>query len=923
LPYAPHTETYTFLFTDIEESTALLKRVGGETYADVLADHHSVIRSALLNHGGREIGTQGDGFFAVFSSPSASVAAVIEMQRALGFHAWPADEQVRVRMGIHSGEASEESTGLVGFEVHRAARIAAVAHGGQIVLSATSADLVRDALPQDASLLDLGQHRLKDLGHPEQIFQLQADGLEVHFPPLRSLDNPALANNLPAQLASFVGRTAEVAEVRLLSEEHRLVTLAGAGGSGKTRLGLHVAADLLDGSGDGVWLVELAAVADPAAVVMAIAAVLGITNQSGQPPLETLLDALAPQHMLVVLDNCEHVIGECAKVADAILRRCPHVNLLATSREPLGISGETIYRVPSLSLPADGDAASLAGSDAVALFLDRARAQAVELILDEETSPLVASICRRLDGMPLAIELAAARLRSLSLASLHDRLDQRFRLLTGGSRTALERQQTLRATVDWSYSLLSAPEQSVLRRLSVFVDGFDLEAAEGVCGLGDIEAFEITDLLGSLVDKSLVVAETSGGSLRYRLLETIRQFGAERLLESGEAEAAAIRAAHSAYFLSVAEATAPYLYGPDQGRWLTRLATDQANLRRAIEHAIGNEDETALVLRFAVALGRYWSVRSPSDEVVGLLLPVLERPEAKADLELLGAGLVAIGSFVVRVRSIHENETARHLAEYALEITRQLDDDRLHAQALALLCEAWYFAGDAHRAGLLAKEAFERASVVGDDKVLGRVLSAFNLNSQFVDPARSEELFNQALACNERTGDRYETAHVQLSAGVNALRAGNIPAARSHMEQALDLFQGLGLTAPSPQVFFSWLLREEGNGEGAVSAFEEVLRVSRRTGYRNGTARANLGLACLASDHHDWERSAVLHGAAQAFVDQSGYPWLDPEVRYRETSLGEVRSRLSEEEFQRAYTHGRGLSFDEAFALALAGGRTG
>src|SRR5215472_12188818 len=358
------------------------------------------------------------------------------MQQAMSAHSWPAGERVRVRMGVHAGEAARTATGLVGLEVHRAARVAAVGYGGQVLLSEAAAVLLRDTLPPGVSLTDLGVHRLKDLGRPERIFQLQAAGLQAGFPPPRSLGNPALPNNLPAHLASFIGRDRELSEVRALVESSRLVTLTGAGGSGKTRLSLRLAADLLDGSGDGVWLVELAAVSTEDAVAPAICEALGIAGQPGRPVVETLLDALTPQDMLIVLDNCEHLIGGCAKTADAILRRCPKVHLVATSREPLGIGGEAIYRVPSLSLPGSGDGTlAAAPSDAVALLAERAKEQGTGLSLDEQNGPLAAAICRRLDGMPLAIELAAARLRSLSLQALHDRLDQRFRLLTGGSRT--------------------------------------------------------------------------------------------------------------------------------------------------------------------------------------------------------------------------------------------------------------------------------------------------------------------------------------------------------------------------------------------------------------------------------------------------------------------------------------------------------
>jgi len=443
----------------------------------------------------------------------------------------------------------------------------------------------------------------------------------------------AFAGNLPVQVSSFIGRDRELSEVRALVASSRLVTLTGTGGCGKTRLSLQVAAELLGRPSDGVWLVELAAVTGQDDVAPAICEALGVVRQPGRQALDTLLDALATQDVLIVIDNCEHLIGACAKTADAILRHCPNAQLVATSREPLSISGEAIYRVPPLSLPRPGDrdAAALEPSDAVALFVARAKEQGAGLSADDQTSLLIASICVQLDGMPLAIELAAARLRSLSLSALNDRIDQRFRLLTGGSRTALARQQTLRATVDWSYSLLHGVEQLLLRRLSVFTGSFDLDAAEAVCGFGNIETLDVTDLLGSLVDKSLVVAEPAGPALRYRLLETIRQFAAERLAETDHDEAAALRAAHCAHYLSVAEAAAPHLTGPEQGEWFTRLDTVQANLRRATDHAAHDPDGTEQVFRFGVALWRYWMARDREQEAAALLLPVLDRPEARAD----------------------------------------------------------------------------------------------------------------------------------------------------------------------------------------------------------------------------------------------------------------------------------------------------
>jgi predicted ATPase/class 3 adenylate cyclase len=893
-------ETLTFLFTDIEGSTALLGRLGDDDYAQVLAGHHALIRSALAAHDGREVDTQGDAFFAVFSSPRGCVAAVLAMQQALAAHGWPGGERVRVRMGIHCGEAARTAAGLVGLEVHRAARVAAVAWGAQVLVSEAAAGLVRDGLPPGAALADLGSHRLKDLGRPERIFQLQAAGMPARFPPLRSLGNPALPNNLPAQLSAFIGRDREVAEVRALVESCRLVTLTGAGGCGKTRLGLQVAAELLDGSGDGVWLAELAAVTDEDLVASAISRALRLAVNPGRPVLEALLDALALQDVLIVLDNCEHLIGGCAKTAEAIMRRCPRVHLLATSREPLGIGGETIYRVPSLSLPGPDDPAPLApgSSDAVALSVDG------------QAGPLVVSVCRRLDGMPLAIELAAARLRSMSLSELHDRLDQRFRLLTGGSRTALERQQTLAATVGWSYSLLTGAEQLLLARLSVFAGGFDLAAAEAVCGSGRLDVLEVAGLLGSLVDKSLVVAESAGGTLRYRLLETIRLFAAERLAEADDGEAAAAAAAHCAHFLAVAETAAAYLTGPEQDSWLARLDADQANLRRAAGYAAGRPDGTALVLRLGVALGRYWDARSREPEAFGLLVPTLRRSDARADPGLFAAALATAAV----VAWFIDTATARQLAEQAVEVARELGDERLLSQSLAALCGAHAFAGAPDTGRPSGQESVERARHLGDDVLLAQSLRGYLLT---IDPARSPPLYTEAIACTERSGDRLMNGILHNNAGFTALSTGDVPAARAHLEAAAQADQAIGQEHVFVPLNLGMVLRAEADPDGARSTFQAALRISRRNGDNIGMAYAILGLALLAGDAGDWDRAAALHGAAQAFLDRTGNLWMELEAHYRQDGLDQARARLGDEQLERAYALGRTLTLEKALDLAL------
>jgi predicted ATPase/DNA-binding XRE family transcriptional regulator len=721
-------------------------------------------------------------------------------------------------------------------------------------------------------------------------------------------------NNLPVQLSAFIGREREVSEVRALVESCRLVTLTGAGGCGKTRLGLQVAAELLDGSEDGVWLTELAAVTDQEAVAPAISQALRLAVRPGRPVLEALLDALAPQDVLIVLDNCEHLIGGCAKTAEEIVRRCPRVRLLATSRELLGIGGETIYRVPSLSLPGPGEGDSgsrAAGSfDAVALFADRARAHGVGLSVDEETAPLVVSVCRRLDGMPLAIELAAARLRSMSLAELGGRLDQRFRLLTGGSRTALERQQTLRATVGWSYSLLTGAEQLLLARLSVFTGGFGLGAAEAVCGSGDFDVLDVAGLLGSLVDKSLVIAEPAPTVLRYRLLETIRLFAAERLAEAGGDQAAAVAAAHCSHFLAAAEAAAAHLTGPDQGSWLARLDADQANMRRAAGHAAEDPDGTVTVLRLGVALDRYWLARCRWQEAVGLLVPTLQRPEARADPALFAAALIT----ATVVAKFIDATMARQFAEQAVEVARGLGDDRLLIKALAELCSAHFFAGEPDIGLPFGQESVERARPLGDDVLLAASLLLY---LQAIGLAQSGQLFDEAIACTERSGDHLTNSWLHNDAGFVALAGGDFPAARAHLDAAAQAGQAIGFENTAVPENLGLVLRAEGDPDGARSAFGAALRISRRNGDNLGMAYAILGLACLADDAGDWERAAVLHGAAQAFLDRTGNPWLGLEARNRRDSLTQVRAHLGDEQLERAYAQGMALSLEKALDLAL------
>jgi predicted ATPase/class 3 adenylate cyclase len=638
--------TVTFLLTDIEGSTARWEQAP-EAMREALARHDALLRAAILEHGGSIVKTMGDAFHAAFQDAHDGVAAAIDGQRRLQAEARDDPHRLRVRMALHTGVTEERDGDYYGPPMNRVARLLSTGHGGQILLSETTALLVRETLPSDATLLDLGEHHLKDLTQPERVFQVRVPGLSAEFPALRSLD--ALPNNLPRQLTSFVGREREMQEIKRLLGATSLLTLVGTGGAGKTRLSLQVAADVLETYRDGAWLVELAPLSDPTLVPQTVATALGVREQAGRPAMQTLQEYLRTRTLLLVLDNCEHLVAACTSLADGLLRACPNLKILATSREALGIAGETTWRVPSLSMPdprqpgfgAAELAAALPQYEAVRLFIDRAVAVSPGFAVTNRNAPAVAQICHRLDGIPLALELAAARVRVLSPEQIAARLDDRLRLLTGGSRTALPRQQTLRALVDWSYDLLSEQERTLLARLSVFAGGWTLEAAEAVCTGEGIEDFEILDLLTQLVDKSIVLAARHGGETRSRLLETLRQYGAEKLAASGDLEAR--QRAHADWFLQVAERVSNDWFRLEQASQTDRWTADQDNLRAALAWTLADVTDERIErgLRLAASLQGFWFIKARHSEarrwyerVLGVDAAGGRPPDAGADLPM-------------------------------------------------------------------------------------------------------------------------------------------------------------------------------------------------------------------------------------------------------------------------------------------------
>ena len=580
--------TVTFLFTDLEGSTRLWEEHPAAMQS-TLARHDAILREAVESHAGHVVKHTGDGGFAVFATARDALGAAVAGQAGLAEERWGSTGPLRVRMGLHTGEAQYREGDYFGTALNRAARLMAVAHGGQIVCSRATADLARDGLPTDVGLVDLGEHRLRDLSRAEQVFQVVHRELIRQFPPLRTMD--AFPGNLPVQLTSFIGRYDELVEVAKALESTRLVTVTGVGGVGKTRLASQVAAELLPRYPDGAWLCELAAAGDPEAMAQVVAATLGVIPRAGMSVEESIADYLTTKKLLLVLDNCEHLLSAAGGLAERLLRQCVAVRVLATSREGLAVAGEQVW--PLRSLPVDGADGST--SDAARLFVDRARAVRPAFAA-EANAVVTAEICQRLDGIPLAIELAAARVAAMSAADIAAHLDERFRLLTGGRRSAVERHQTLRATVDWSYSLLDEREQRVLERLGVFAGSFDTAAAEAVVAGDGVEAWDVLDALTALVEKSMVQLEESlDGGVRYLLLETLRQYARERLDERGDPDV--WRRRHAEHYLRFAETAGPALYGPDALVWGGRPRLEADNMRAAVFWALGRVgDDTRLGL---------------------------------------------------------------------------------------------------------------------------------------------------------------------------------------------------------------------------------------------------------------------------------------------------------------------------------------
>jgi predicted ATPase/class 3 adenylate cyclase len=836
------TGTVTFLFTDIEGSTKLLHDLG-DAYADALAEHRRVLRDAFARHNGVEVDTQGDAFFVAFARAQDAALAAADAQRAL--EAGP----IRVRMGIHTGEPLRTEEGYVGMDIHRGARIAAAGHGGQVLLSQAARELVHDSLPTEFDLEDLGEHRLKDLGRSQRIFQLVGQGLERHFPPLTTLENRP--TNLPPQPTPLIGRERELAEVVELirNPDVRLVTLTGPGGAGKSRLALQAAADLLDDFTDGAFFVGLAEIVDPSLVVPAIAQGIGVKEAAAQSPAESLARYLRDRELLLVLDNFEHLLDASPQVSDLVLN-APSVKAILSSRAPLRVSLEQEYPVPEL-----------ADRDAVALFRERAQAIKPDFRLNGD-GPTVAVICRRLDGLPLAIELAAARAKVLSPHALLERLERSLPVLTGGARDLPDRQRTLRNTIAWSYELLDEMEQKLFARLSVFGGGFTLEAAEQVCD-ADLDSVE------SLLEKSLL----RQGEDRFRMLETIREFAEEQLSASGALRQIGQR--HFDFFLTIAVRD-----GSGEERQtvelVERLEAEHDNFRAALGFARGLDDPR-FELRLASALADFWEYRGHLTEGLERVREALGRdPDAPAELRLPA---LRWGAMMALKRG--DLETARGLAVEARELSASQGDERGVGDAIHLL---------------------------------GNIASAEGR----YDEAR--RLLEEGRSIREQLGDETGLATSLHNLGLLAMDEGDYGRALADLEAGLALDEERGSERWRANSLCDLAFAELGGGriDDARRRFRKAIAANAWLGWRENVAYSLVGSAAVAATNGELQPAARFLGQADRLCEELQLRLETYAQRAREQAGDGIRSRLGEDCFEALHANGRSLSMEAAVSEALA-----
>jgi predicted ATPase/class 3 adenylate cyclase len=850
--------TVTFLFSDIEGSTRLLASLG-ESYGDALADHRRLLREAFTSSGGVEVDTQGDAFFYAFARGKDAITAAVAGQRALSSHDFGDGVELKVRMGIHTGEPARSQEGYVGPDVHLGSRICAVAWGGQIVVSSATAALISGL--KEVTLRPLGDHGLKDIDQRISLHQAVAPGLREDFPALRSVG--AHPTNLPPRLPELIGRDQDIAAVTELvsSPEISVVTLVGPGGTGKTRLSLALAAEMLPSFPDGVFFVDLSALSDPSLVIASIAQVLSLRETPGRSLEESLTDHLGTKQMLLVLDNFEQVM-EAASQLSSLLQGAKALKVVVTSREALRISGERVVSVAPLGLPSSGsDLDEVTGSPAVALFVARAQAVKADFSLTPDNAADVAAICRRLDGLPLALELAAARINLLSPSSLLARLDQGLKVLSAGRRDASDRQRTLRGAIAWSYELLSQDEQNLFRRLALFAGGWSLEAAEAVCDRGDLE-LDVLDGLASLADKSLVRTSAADAD-RFTMLETIREFAFEKLEESGEAED--IRRAHADHFRALAEEAEPHLIGEHQKEWLDRLEADHDNFRAALTWSLTEDD--ALAVTLAAHVSRFWHVRGHLSEGRTWLERALEASRDEPTAPALR--VYSMLGVIAHVQG--DLHAARSFAQEGLAMAHDLHDDRAMMRCTEILALGEMEQGRFAEARLHFEENLQRSGALHDERGVAVTTGNLGLLGMLEgDHEGASALAGESLALHRKLGDAEGMARGTTLLGINALLANEPQRAKSYLREGVE--------------------------------------IAADVGHRELIGSALGGFAAAATHTGELERGAILLGAAARIREESGTALEPLEQQLDDTARKHLLDSLTNQRFDELVARGAAMS---------------
>ncbi len=907
------TGTVTFVFTDIEGSTERWDRERDAMQAAVRR-HDGIVRSAIVGRGGHVFKTIGDAFCAAFARPDDAVGAVLAAQCALAREDFSAVDGLRVRAAIHTGTADERDGDFFGPTVNRVARLLGIAHGGQVLLSGTTAGLTRGDLPMNASLSDLGKHRLRDLAQPEHVYQLLAPDLATDFPPLRSLD--VLPNNLPLQLTSFVGREKEVREIAALLREYRLVTLVGSGGVGKTRTSLQVGANLLDGSDDGVWFIELAPLASGEYIPSAVAQALGTTLRAEGEPLENLIRILKMKRALLIFDNCEHVVEPAARTISAILQACPNIRILSSSRQGLQISGEALYRMPSLSVPsASGTPLSAVEWQtyaAVSLFVERALSADNGFALSDHNAPIVADICRRLDGIPLAIELAAARVNILSPRQLRDRLDERFRILTGGRRDVLPRQKTLRALIDWSHDLLDECERTLFRRLGIFVNGFTLQGATVVASGLDLDELHAFDVLASLVDKSLVLAEPSGESLRYRLLESTRAYALARLDEAQERAQITIRHLHYLRDLFVAVRAEAERSGSET-ELVETLKAELEDVRAALD---AREAECEIDARgwLLASIGVRW-------DVIGLAAEGRARCETVFAQPLLDPHVLARLSAALADLQTANYDTPRayQIAVESVAHARATGDEQTIVAALGTHARGALFAYKLDEAKAVLDEA--ESHVVTSALVRARLLSTrgtlYTFRGDFENAAKIRE---QILAQQRAIGQEWGILVALSNLAESEYQLGNIRRAIELSREIVESRSSVWDRTMMGNTFanLAGYLAAANSFPEALAAAREGMLLFAPTDIDQVSVAISLEHAALAfAAIGDERRATKLEGFVEEAFARHAYAREYTEITTHDRLMDVLRDALALDELESLLREGAALKPESAVALIL------